>query len=634
MAGVTSERVKLVSEFLQAIRVIKMYAWEEPVSRQIENVRRKELSDLSQLLVLQLVQQWMMFITPVLVTATIFIIFLLLEGELDVATVFTVMAYVGVLRLPVGVFAPATSFFAQGLVTCDRLNEFFNLPEIEPRDSIAAADAAAAEGREGANNPQVHIALEGADFTWERSSAAGDSAGGSDGTSDGATGATLKGITLTARTGELIMVIGKVGSGKSSLLAAILGEMGQTAGVSKVNENLRLAYAAQEPWVRSASVRSNIDFGAGRSGDDRGTHDSKVYTQVVAASQLLPDMRMLPAGDMTMVGERGITLSGGQKARVCFARACHQALAADANVVLLDDPLSAVDAGVAHGLFEQGVMGILKGRTVVLTLNSHYEYLKMADKVVVMSGGEIVAQGKLRDILGAMEREFPEMEWDSAEGVGASKTAAAKTAAGKLANEASGTAEAVVQAGECDEERQAGAEETSALVATNTEEAKTPEAGTKLLTAEDRNYGEVSFGTWTNYFGAAFKDSGSYGGPVLFTIVLLIFASAQAGRIFTDLCVARYSRSTESSAENTVAADAIGPVVANSTTAASAVNEKELEFIATYLSLGAATCVLAFARLKLFTSLALRCSKHLNHRTFWAVVRSPVNLFFDGELAP
>jgi ABC-type multidrug transport system fused ATPase/permease subunit len=501
------------------------------------------------------------------------------------------------------------------------------LPEIKPRESIEAGPGGDSAVDQAA---QVHVALVGADFTWERNSekkSEGDDASKSDGDDV----SILSGITMSACAGELVMVIGKVGSGKSSLLAAILGEMEQTAGASRVSEGLKIAYAAQEPWVRSASVRSNIDFSAERSeGGGDESDEGSVYSQVVKASQLLPDMRMLPAGDATMVGERGITLSGGQKARVCFARACHHALSKDADVVLLDDPLSAVDAGVAQGLFEQGVLGLLKSRTVILTLNSHYEYLPMADKVVVMGDGQIIAQGKLSDIIGAVEREFPEMEWAAAGGVGTSKTAAAKTAAAATAavsnpEEKAPTVEVVV--GDAGDGTSGAVSASTATVATA---GKDPVVGTELLTVEDRNFGEVSLGTWIDYFGAAFNDSGAYGGPVLLVMVLVIFASAQGGRIVTDLWVARYSRDANPSANGAVAADAITPVVANSTTtAASSSPPDEEQFIAIYLGFGAATCVLAFARLKLFTALALRCSKHLNERTFRAVVRAPVNTFFD-----
>ncbi|KAH9148047.1 hypothetical protein AeRB84_008456 [Aphanomyces euteiches] len=182
------------------------------------------------------------------------------------------------------------------------------------------------------------------------------------------------------------MVVGAVGSGKSSLLSAILGDIHATSGTRNVHA--KFSYVSQESWIQHASVKQNILFDSAL--------DDELYRQVVAACQLHRDFSMLPKGDETEIGERGLNLSGGQKARVSLARAIYHQ---EADVYLLDDPLSALDVHVANSVFRDCVRGLLGGKTTVLVLTSHYHLLSHADRILLMSDGSIIGDGSYDDIV-------------------------------------------------------------------------------------------------------------------------------------------------------------------------------------------------------------------------------------------
>lgn len=189
---------------------------------------------------------------------------------------------------------------------------------------------------------------------------------------------TLSGINLEIKPGSVVAVIGLTGSGKSSLIQAILGELKANSGQLQVNGSL--SYTSQESWLFSGTVRQNILFGQ--------PMDSQRYEEVVKKCALERDFDLLPLRDNTIVGERGATLSGGQKARISLARSVYR----KASIYLLDDPLSAVDASVARHLFDQCVRGHLRGSTVVLVTHQE-QFLPHVDQIVILANGQIKALG-------------------------------------------------------------------------------------------------------------------------------------------------------------------------------------------------------------------------------------------------
>ena len=196
--------------------------------------------------------------------------------------------------------------------------------------------------------------------------------------------ATLRGIELKVKEGELVAIVGATGSGKSSLLAALLGELKKLEGV--VNTRGSIAYIGQSAWIQAASVRENVLCG--------DALDSVRYNRVMEACALKPDLESFAAGDETEIGEGGSNLSGGQKQRLVLARATYK----DAAVYLLDDPFSALDIHVARHVFEEVVMGLLQGKTRVIVTND-LRLLPLADRIVMLQNGEINEVGKYQELL-------------------------------------------------------------------------------------------------------------------------------------------------------------------------------------------------------------------------------------------
>jgi ATP-binding cassette, subfamily C (CFTR/MRP), member 1 len=191
-------------------------------------------------------------------------------------------------------------------------------------------------------------------------------------------------ISFNVNQGEFIVVVGEIGSGKSSLLAAIVGEMRRTKGMIKLDGSE--GFCPQTPWIQNDTLRNNILFGK--------VFDQAKYDQVILNRALEPDLEMLPNGDSTEIGERGVTLSGGQKARVNLARAAYN----DAEIYLLDDPLSAVDAHVGHHLLEKCICGLMAGKTRILVTHQLHA-LPQADRIFCMKEGLIVEQGIYEELL-------------------------------------------------------------------------------------------------------------------------------------------------------------------------------------------------------------------------------------------
>jgi len=195
---------------------------------------------------------------------------------------------------------------------------------------------------------------------------------------------TLENINLDVEPGNLCAVIGPVGCGKSSLLMATLGELPSKKGSVQVKG--RISYASQEAWVFNGSLKYNITFGQ--------EFDEAKYRKVIRVCALERDIELLPEGDMTLVGERGVSLSGGQRARVNLARAVYK----DADVYIMDDPLSAVDANVGRHLFNECIMGYLAEKPRILVTHQ-LQYLHDADLIIALSDGKCIGQGTFAELV-------------------------------------------------------------------------------------------------------------------------------------------------------------------------------------------------------------------------------------------
>ncbi|XP_068532582.1 ATP-binding cassette sub-family C member 10 isoform X3 [Anas acuta] len=369
-------RVKLMTEFLRGIRVIKFYAWEKHFSSRINACRAQELQKLRAIKYLDAVCVYLWAALPVVVSIVIFITYVLLGHQLTATKVFTALALVGMLILPLNSFPWVLNGTLEAKVSLDRIQRFL---ELEDQDLEAYYALGSPSGTASA------IEMRGADFSWAPVKEESSSQPFPTGTLQ------LHIENLSVRKGMLLGVVGKVGSGKSSLLAAITGELVKQGGrvyVCDLEQGFGLA--TQEPWIQFATVRENILFGR--------DYDARLYEEVLEACALSEDLNILPAGDQTEVGENGVTLSGGQKARIALARAVYQ----EKELYLLDDPLAAVDADVANHLMRKCILGVLRHKTRILCTH-RTEFLEKADALVLMDNGRIVKTGPPADILPLVE---------------------------------------------------------------------------------------------------------------------------------------------------------------------------------------------------------------------------------------
>lgn len=371
MLGHKDGRVMLMTEILFGIRVIKFYTWENHFTAKVDDYRKKELHRLRIIKYLDAVCVYMWAALPVVISVITFVTYILMGHQLTAAKVFTALALVGMLIMPLNNFPWVLNGILQAKVSLDRIQRFLMLSDQDLTKYYTA------DPSEDSNSA---VELHDATFSWRPCETSDEEA-----EHDGSM--VLLNLNLILRKGQLTGIVGKVGSGKSSLLAAIMGELNRLDGevyISTLEEGFGLA--AQESWIQFATIRENILFGH--------PFDDKRYQEVIETCALSEDLEVLPDGDQTSVGENGVTLSGGQKARIALARAVYM----DKDVYLLDDPLAAVDADVANHLMKDCILGILKDKTVILCTH-RTEFLDAADMIVMMENGKIIEIGTPDEVL-------------------------------------------------------------------------------------------------------------------------------------------------------------------------------------------------------------------------------------------
>ncbi|XP_045427222.1 multidrug resistance-associated protein 1 isoform X1 [Pipistrellus kuhlii] len=355
-------RIKLMNEILNGIKVLKLYAWELAFKDKVLAIRQEELKVLKKSAYLAAMGTFTWVCTPFLVALSTFAVYVTVKetNVLDAQKAFVSLALFNILRFPLNILPMVISSIVQASVSLKRLRIFLSHEELDP-DSIERQPI-----KDGGGSS---ITVRNATFTWARSDPP-----------------TLNGITFSIPEGSLVAVVGQVGCGKSSLLSALLAEMDKVEGHVAIKGSL--AYVPQQAWIQNDSLRENILFG-------RQLQES-YYKSVIEACALLPDLEILPSGDRTEIGEKGVNLSGGQKQRVSLARAVY----CDSDVYLFDDPLSAVDAHVGKHIFEHviGPKGMLKNKTRLLVTHG-ISYLPHVDVIIVMSGGKISEMGSYQELL-------------------------------------------------------------------------------------------------------------------------------------------------------------------------------------------------------------------------------------------
>ncbi|CAL8256487.1 unnamed protein product [Lota lota] len=352
------KRLKIMNEILNGMKILKLFAWEPSFQTQVEGIRGQELQVMRKFAYLNSFSTFIFYCAPSLVSLATFGVFVGVSSNnvLNAEKAFTAISLFNILRFPLTMLPMLIAIMVQTAVSKKRLEKFLGSDDLDP--DIVRHDSSF--------NTSVSIC--NGTFTWEREA-----------------DPVLKNISLDIGRGKLVAVVGAVGSGKSSLISAILGELHSIKGF--VNLQGSVAYVPQQAWIQNATVRDNILFGS--------PHDSPRFQAVLDACALGPDLELLPGRDLTEIGEKGINLSGGQKQRVSLARAAYS----HSDIYLLDDPLSAVDSHVGKHLFQEviGPKGLLKDKTRILVTHG-VSFLPYMDEIVVLVDGVVSEVGSYQSL--------------------------------------------------------------------------------------------------------------------------------------------------------------------------------------------------------------------------------------------
>ncbi|KAF8500114.1 multidrug resistance-associated ABC transporter [Gautieria morchelliformis] len=564
---ITDQRMRVTTEVLQGIRLLKLYAWETFYAERIGVLRRAEVKTIRRSSLARAALISLVTAIPIVASVLSFITYALTGHALQPAIIFSSLQFLNIIRMPL-IFIPFVfSLCSDAYVALGRIGAFLTAEEISEPYTV---------------EPESKYAVQvDGDFAWEATLPEKGAPKGkgkkarqqnrSKATRKGASQSTalpttrpanedkeerqddkpfeLLGMKVKVPKGSFVAIVGRVGSGKSSLLQAMIGEMRKTRG--EVVFGGDVAYVPQTAWIMNATLRENILFGR--------EEDEARFQEIIRACSLTRDIEMLPHGDMTEIGEKGINISGGQKARVSLARAAY----AQSEVILLDDPLSAVDAHVGKDILEQCLLqGPLADKTRILVTHA-IPVLRHADYVYVMENGIITEEGKYKDLIqngqafahlveefGSQEKPLEETDsLDTLEETGQPKA------------------------------KQQGAEDRGALMQT-----------------EERNTGQVEAVVYKKYLKAA-------GGLSWAPILVLLLALTQTAQVGNNLFLSFW-------------------------TSNSIPGFQQGQYMAVYAALGVSQALLSFASSFAFSLAGLLAALRLFKMALAGVIKSPIS-FYD-----
>ncbi|KAI3769184.1 hypothetical protein L6452_00284 [Arctium lappa] len=352
------KRMRKTSEILRNMRILKLQAWEMKFLSRIIELRSLETGWLRKYLSTSATIVSIFWVAPTFVAVVTFGTCMLVGIPLESGKILSAVATFKILQQPIYNLPDTVAMITQTKVSLDRIVSYLSLDDLDS-GLVEMLPRGCSD---------VAIEITNGNFSWDGLSAE----------------PVLKDINIKVDRGMKVAVCGTVGSGKSSFLSCILGEVPKVSGSVKLGGTK--AYVAQSPWIQSGKIEENVLFG--------NEMDRIRYDKVLEACALKKDLEILPFGDQTVIGERGINLSGGQKQRLQIARALYQ----DADIYLFDDPFSAVDAHTGSHLFKECLLGFLESKTVIY-ITHQVEFLPVADLILVLKAGRIKQAGKYNDIL-------------------------------------------------------------------------------------------------------------------------------------------------------------------------------------------------------------------------------------------
>ncbi|KAJ1148481.1 hypothetical protein NDU88_001316 [Pleurodeles waltl] len=603
-------RLKLMTEILRGIQVIKFYAWEKHFADKVKTIREKELRMLTTMKYLDAVCIFLWDALPLLLGVMIFTIYVLLGHQLSAATVYPTFCLIDLLIVPLNNLPWLLTSIVEAKVSLDRIERFLQVPDQDVDSCYVTAPS---------SDQDLALEMCKATFSWSLQKESGVGQVDPKEEQKGALEIVID--HLAVKKGSLVGVVGKVGCGKSSLLAAITGELNRKGG-SVFIPNLEdgFGFLAQEPWIQFATVRENILFGK--------SFNASFYQEVVEACALVDDLSILPAGDQTKVGENGVTLSGGQKARIALARAIYQ----DKEIYLLDDPLAAVDADIARHLLEKCILGILRHKTRILCTH-RTEFLSKADFVILMDEGKIIQTGAPTAILPLVEASLKH----SIKGRRKVSVASSKCNNEDEEVDNQDQSQNVMDSGdqsEIEEEQSGECPENDTTHHCDTEKGQAseePRCGFELTDEEDKKEGLLSLLVYRTYWNAV--------GTPLACAVLCFFFLVQASRevpglwlshwvsILTNQTGRNLSRREQAAHSNIPSmADPIQPTAITATAQLS--NSEDLKFYLTvYGCCTAANSILTIIRAFMFAYGTIRASLTIHDKLLQSVLKATVTFF-------
>lgn len=550
----TDARVKLMNEILNGIRIIKTMSWENAFIKKIEAIRTQEIGLVAKAgYIFNAVFGLLLLGATQIQTTLIFLTYIGLGNELDAATAFTTLTLFGLMTSPF-IFLPfGLQQYNQSKVSMRRIMEYLDSEDLlayiqqgEGEGDVAVEFKAA---HMGWSPEEAEVVENGAPIPASAPASDADAKSSHDGkqyvaapdeeeeakangvhlidgpSQDKSNRAfhTLRDLSLSVKKGQLVAVVGSVGSGKSSLLSALLGEMVLSSGEVFIHKKklpdgsfapASIAYCDQRPWIVNATVEENITFGK--------PMDEERMKKAIFAACMQDDLKILSAGLKTEIGERGINLSGGQKARVALARAVYN----DADIYLLDDPISAVDAHVGMHLVENCIKGALSGKTRFLVTH-HLNILPVCDVVLILDhDGTVKASGTYQELKqsGIDLTQYLGHKDEDKDKEGADQKIK-KNEGNSKDNEASAT-----DSGEASPDKKDGATEGKGEGESGDKDKKEEAKDGALTTVEERKEGSVTIETYTSY---AF-----YGGLVPFFLTIFFQLGSQVLGIVANFWLA------------------------------------------------------------------------------------------------